>query len=73
MTRLQHPKAPEPRATSGPAARLAAEFREMPGLRLTPPQTARLIGVDVDTAASVLNLLVERGVLRLTTGGYVRA
>jgi hypothetical protein len=73
MTRLQHPQAPEPKATTGPAARLTAEFREMPGLRLTPPQTARLIGVDVDTAASVLTVLVERGVLRLTTGGYVRA
>jgi hypothetical protein len=73
MARLQHLEAPELKAASGPAARLTAEFREMPGLRLTPPQTARLIGVDVDTAASVLTLLVESGVLRLTAGGYVRA
>jgi len=73
MTRLGHPEAPESKASLGAAARLTAEFREMPGLRLTPSQTARLIGVDVDTAASVLTALVERGVLRLTAGGYVRA
>ena len=73
MTRRLHPEAPESRAMSGPAARLTAEFREMPGLRLTPPQTARLIGVDIDTAASVLTTLVERGDIRLTAGGYVRA
>jgi hypothetical protein len=62
----------EPR-NSVPAVRLTAEFREMPGLRLTTQQTARLIGVDVDTAASVLTALVDRGFLRLTTNGYVRA
>ena len=56
-----------------PALRLAAEFREMPGLQLTTRQTARLIGVDVETASSVLDALVERGLLRLTTNGYVLA
>ena len=56
-----------------PAVRLTAEFREMPGLRLTTQQTARLIGVDVETASSVLNTLVARGVLRLTANGYVLA
>jgi hypothetical protein len=45
----------------------------MPGLRLTTQQTARLIGVDVKTAESVLSSLVERGFLRLTTNGYVLA
>jgi hypothetical protein len=58
---------------SVPSARLTAEFREMPGLRLTPQQTARLIGVDVDTASSVLTALVDRGFLRRTANGYVRA
>jgi hypothetical protein len=58
---------------STPTVRLTAEFREMPGLRLTTQQTARLIGVDVETAASVLASLVERGFLRLTTSGYVLA
>jgi CRP-like cAMP-binding protein len=56
-----------------PAARLTAEFREMPGLRLTTQQTARLIGVDVETASSVLTSLVDRGFLRLTANGYVLA
>jgi len=45
----------------------------MPGLRLTTQQTARLIGVDVDTASSVLKTLVERGFLRSTANGYVLA
>lgn len=56
-----------------PAVRLTAEFREMPGLRLTTQQTARLIGVDVETASSILTSLVDRGFLRLTANGYVRA
>jgi DNA-binding MarR family transcriptional regulator len=53
--------------------RVTAEFLEMPGLRLTPQQTARLIGVDVETASKVLTGLVERGFLRLTANGYVLA
>ena len=56
-----------------PAVRLTAEFREMPGLRLTTQQTARLIGVDIETASSVLKKLVDRGFLRLTANGYVLA
>ena len=59
--------------TSIPAVRLAAEYREMPGLRLTTQQTARLIGVDVETASSVLSSLVDRGFLRVTANGYVLA
>jgi hypothetical protein len=66
-------KAPEPKTTSVPALRLTAEFREMPGLRLTTQQTARLIGVDVETATSLLTALVDRGFLRHTTSGYVLA
>jgi DNA-binding MarR family transcriptional regulator len=63
----------ETKAQPSPAIRLTAEFSEMPGLRLTPQQTARLIGVDVETASKVLTALVERGFLRLTPNGYVRA
>jgi DNA-binding IclR family transcriptional regulator len=66
------PEFHEPKNTL-PAVRLTAEFREMPGLRLTPQQTARLIGVDLDTASSLLTTLVDRGFLRLTASGYVRA
>ena len=72
MTRVVTSESPDPIA-SIPTVRLTAEFREMPGLRLTTKQTARLIGVDTETAASALATLVERGFLRLTTGGYVRA
>jgi hypothetical protein len=68
-----YPKSPESKTTSPPALRLTAEFREMPGLRLTPQQTARLIGVDLETASSVLTALVDRGFLRLTASGYVLA
>ena len=73
MTRVGYPKPPDGEATSISVVRLTAEFREMPGLRLTAEQTARLIGVDVETASSVLAALVERGFLRLTSNGYVRA
>jgi len=72
MPLVRTPDFHEP-TTSVPSIRLTAEFREMPGLRLTPQQTARLIGVDVETASSVLTSLVDRGFLRLTTSGYVLA
>jgi hypothetical protein len=69
---VRTPEFHEPK-TSLPAVRLTAEFREMPGLRLTTQQTARLIGVDVETASSVLSSLVDRGFLRATANGYVLA
>ena len=54
-------KVPQPPPYSvlppSPATRLTAEFREMPGLRLTAEQAARLIGVDVPTAAELLTAL----------------
>jgi hypothetical protein len=73
MTRALYPESPEAKTPSTPVLRLKAEFREMPGLRLTARQTARLIGVDVETASSVLTALVDRGFLRLTANGYVLA
>jgi hypothetical protein len=39
--------------------RLRAEFLEMPGLRLTPPQVQRLCGIDPATCQAVLNALVD--------------
>jgi hypothetical protein len=72
MPMVRTPQFHEP-ATSLPAVRLTAEFLEMPGLRLTTQQTARLIGVDVETAKSILSSLVERGFLRVTPNGYVLA
>jgi hypothetical protein len=72
MPPVRIPEVHEPK-NSVPAVRLTAEFREMPGLRLTTQQTARLIGVDVETASTVLTTLVDRGFLRVTTNGYVLA
>jgi hypothetical protein len=49
------------------------EYREMPGLMLTPAQAQRLWNLDATTCRAVLGTLTERGVLRRTAGGsYVR-
>ena len=73
MSRTQTPAPPDHIASGPPAIRLAAEFLEMPGLRLTTQQTAKLIGVDVPTASNLLTALVQRGFLRVTSSGYVLA
>ena len=53
--------------------RVEGEYREMPGLSLTLPQAARLLGMDRSTCERVLADLVERRVLkRAWNGTYVR-
>ena len=53
--------------------RARAEYLEMPGLCLTVPQAARLLGVDVKESERVLSNLAEAGLLRRTQKGtYVR-
>ena len=60
------------------ASRIRGEYREMPGLRLSPEQATRLWSLDRGTCALVLNQLVETGFLRRdrdgryerTHGGY---
>ena len=53
--------------------RVRGEFMEMPGLRLTPTQAARLWAVDRLTSAHVLDRLVAIGFLsRTREGAYVR-
>jgi len=47
--------------------RVAAEFREMPGLTLTIAQAARLFSIDSARCERIFSTLVERGVL--TTNG----
>lgn len=42
-------------------ARVKAEFREMPGLRLTLPQAARLFNLERGRCERVLNALVHAG------------
>jgi len=52
-------------------ARVRAEFLEMPGLHLTPPQAARLMGLDQATCDSVIEALVQGQFLRRTSAGLV--
>jgi hypothetical protein len=49
--------------------RVAAEFREMPCLRLTPAQARRLFGLRDDVSARVIGHLVGEGLLRLDPDG----
>ena len=50
-----------------------AEYDEMPGLRLTLAQACRLFGIGPRTAETVLQRLVDTGVLaRTATGSFMR-
>ena len=51
--------------------RIREEFREMPGLRLTPAQATRLWGLEEDTCAAVIDRLVSAAYLRWTDTGEV--
>jgi hypothetical protein len=51
--------------------RVRSEFSEMPGLRLTPAQAARLLGLDPASCQKVLNVLVQSAFLRWTADGTV--
>lgn len=54
-------------------ARARAEYLEMPGLCLTVPQAARLLGLNTDQSQRVLSDLADAGLLRRTAqGAYVR-
>jgi hypothetical protein len=51
--------------------RVRSEFIEMPGLRLTPAQAARLWGMDDASCHRVISALVRSAFLRWTQGGMV--
>ena len=54
--------------------RVRSEFLEMPGLRLTPLQAARLWAVDRQTSERILDGLAMAGfLLRNREGAYLRA
>ena len=54
--------------------RVRGEFLEMPGLRLTPEQAARLWATDRVTSEHVLDRLASAGFLARTThGAYLRS
>ena len=63
------------RTTGMPALldRMRGEYLEMPGLRLTLPQAARLCGLPRDVCEHALTRLVDDGFLRRTgDGAFVR-
>ena len=49
--------------------RICGEYMEMPGLRLSAAQAERLWGLDAQTCAGLLALLVERRFLQRTSDG----
>jgi hypothetical protein len=51
--------------------RIRSEFVEMPGLRLTMPQAARLWGLDISACEQVVEVLVQCAFLRRTGSGAV--
>jgi hypothetical protein len=51
--------------------RVRSEFNEMPGLRLTPAQAGKLLGLDPSSCQRVINVLVQSAVLRWTPDGTV--
>ena len=51
--------------------RIRSEFIEMPGLRLTPAQAARLWGMDDASCHHVIAALVHAAFLRWTPSGMV--
>jgi hypothetical protein len=52
--------------------RAEAEYREMPGLKLTVQQASRLWRLDAPASARLLDSMVEAGLLhRAKDGGYV--
>ena len=51
--------------------RIVAEYREMPGLALTPAQAQRLWGCDSDTCRCVTEILVREGMLRWSRNGLL--
>ena len=54
--------------------RVRSEFLEMPGLRLTPAQAARLWALDRSKSEQILNGLASSGFLaRTPEGAYLRA
>jgi len=51
--------------------RVREEFREMPGLRLTPAQATRLWGLEDERCREVIDALVAAEYLRWTPSGAV--
>ena len=50
---------------------IAAEFNEMPGMRLTMPQVCRLWSLSMQEAELVIGRLIARGCLEFDAAGRV--
>ena len=54
--------------------RAGADYKEMPGLRLTAAQASRLWALDAPLCAAVLSQLVDQGFLaRAANAAFIRA
>jgi hypothetical protein len=51
--------------------RVRGEFREMPGLQLTPAQAMRLWGLEREACYAIIERLVASAFLRWTRGGTI--
>jgi hypothetical protein len=51
--------------------RVREEFREMPGLHLTPAQATRLWGLEQEVCRQVIDSLIAAAYLRWTTAGAI--
>jgi len=51
--------------------RVREEFKEMPGLRLTPAQATRLWGLEQEMCREVIDALVAAAFLRWTPAGAI--
>ena len=74
----EQPRTFEPATSPGPQehdvnVRVQAEYREMPGLKLTLRQAARLFALELGYCERVLGALVEQGALAQIQGAFVRA
>ncbi len=59
-----------PSSFSDLLTRIQGEYREMPGLRLTPSQARRLWGLDPSMCETVLSALVAQQFLTVTRDGF---
>ncbi len=57
-------------STNDLLARIQSEYREQPGMRLTPAQACRLWNMEPVLCEALLSALVARHVLARTTDGY---
>jgi hypothetical protein len=72
-THTLSPRAAGPQWANDLPARIQAEYSEMPGLRLTIPQAARLWNVDQQRCEQALDSLAEDGFLLRLRDSYVRS